>query len=335
MAPQARTQPASIMVYVGLDLLGDGLMKLPFAFALRAAFPRARIVWVAGRGASVYASTLAPLVAGLIDEVIENAGLRRDAWNPLTPKPLAGRRFDLVIDTQRHVRTTLGLRRVAHGAFVSGAMGWILSDFRPASGTAKHAALSRQLMALVEAASGAPADARHLPPRDDPANDAEARRLLPDLPEGRVYVGLAPGAGRKDKIWPLTRFLEVGAAQAQAGRVPVVLLGPYERDWAQEVRAALPGALLPLPVDASPLLTVALAKRLAAAVANDSGQGHLLAAARTPLVSLFGPSDPAKFAPMTEPLVVVRAQDYGAQAMDGIPAAAVVAALDRLLAAKA
>ncbi|WP_232302628.1 hypothetical protein [Elstera litoralis] len=30
---------ARVLVYVGLDLMGDGLMKLPFVRALRAAFP--------------------------------------------------------------------------------------------------------------------------------------------------------------------------------------------------------------------------------------------------------------------------------------------------------
>ena len=44
--------PATICVYVGLDLVGDGLMKLPFLRALRAAYPQARITWLAGKIAS-------------------------------------------------------------------------------------------------------------------------------------------------------------------------------------------------------------------------------------------------------------------------------------------
>ena len=39
-----------ILVYVGLDLVGDGLMKLPFARLLRANWPDARVVWCAGKG---------------------------------------------------------------------------------------------------------------------------------------------------------------------------------------------------------------------------------------------------------------------------------------------
>jgi len=155
-----------------MDLLGDGLIKLPFLRALRAVFPRARITWLAGRGRTVFATTLAPLVVSLIDETVELAGIRGDEWLPYKPAPLAGRRFDLVIDTQRRVRTTLALRRIDHRVFVSGALGWLLSDRRPPSGRRKHPALARQLMAL--AANGADQDSRlsaicatEIPPRPE------------------------------------------------------------------------------------------------------------------------------------------------------------------------
>ncbi|MBM3603141.1 MAG: hypothetical protein FJX22_05130, partial [Alphaproteobacteria bacterium] len=54
------------------------------------------------------------------------------------------------------------------------------------------------------------------------------------------------------------------------------------------------------------LLTIALAQRFAVGVANDSGVGHMLAVANTPLVSLFGPTDPGKFSPISERLSLVR-----------------------------
>lgn len=44
------TDPASVLVYVGIDAVGDGLIKLPFVRSLRAAFPAARITWLAGKG---------------------------------------------------------------------------------------------------------------------------------------------------------------------------------------------------------------------------------------------------------------------------------------------
>ena len=119
------TPAHAILVYVGLDLLGEGLIKLPFARALRNAFPESHITWLAGKGASVYGGMLAPLVERLIDELVENAGVggaaRHLLGDPLAGTALAGRRFDIVIDTQRRLLTTLILSRVPHGRLVSGA----------------------------------------------------------------------------------------------------------------------------------------------------------------------------------------------------------------------
>jgi ADP-heptose:LPS heptosyltransferase len=79
------------------------------------------------------------------------------------------------------------------------------------------------------------------------------------------------------------------------------------------------------------MLTIALGRRMTAAVANDSGTGHMLAAADIPLVSLFGPTPARKFAPGATRLTVVQAQDFGADSMDAIPTAAVEAALQQSL----
>lgn len=294
-------------------------MKLPFLRALRAAFPQAWITWLAGRGDTVFASTLASVVVGLADEVIEQGGVTGREWLPTRAAPMPGREFDLIIDTQRHVRTTLSLRRIEHRVFVSGALGWLLSDRRPPGRRRKQLALIHQLLALVEAASGRPAAFDAAPLAIDAATRAEALRLLPDRADGRAYLGIAPGAAMQHKLWPLDRFLEIGKRLDAAGYVPVVLLGPMEQDWTTKIRETLPQAILPLPADASPLTTIAVCGRLKAAVANDSGQGHLLAAASVPLISLFGPTQAAKFPPMTPRLTVIRAQDFGSDAMSAIP----------------
>lgn len=329
--------PGSVLVYVGLDLVGDGLMKLPFARALRHACPRAGITWLAGKGRSTYGGVLAPLVAGLIDEVVEEAGVGL-GWGemlrpPLAGTPLQGRRFDLVIDTQRRVKTTLLLRRIPHRLFVSGAAGYLLSDRRPPRGHARPAAMIRQMLDLLELATGRPA-VPAVAPLADAMAEALARELLPGASR---LVGLVPGAGGRDKCWPLERYLELGRRLAAGGRIPVFLLGPAETEWQDAVRAAVPEALLPLQdpragaLAGSPLLTIALAARLAAGVANDSGGGHMLAAADIPLLSLFGPTAPEKFAPFVTRGTVLRAQDFGGTEMTAIPVDAVEAALESLL----
>ena len=333
--------PSSVLVYVGFDRVGDGLLKLPFVRGLRQAFPGARITWVAGRETSVYAGVLAGPVEGLIDEVIENAGIGVSAWELVRGRPggaLAGRRFDLVIDSQRIFWTSLSLKRVPHGAFISSAARFLLSARKPPKEYAFPRTMQRQLLDLLELASGGTfptPKTLDLDPGD--AARVAARRLLPD---GPAYIGFAPGSGGPPKVWTLDGFIAVAKRQAARGRTPVFVLGPKEAAWRDEIAAAVPEALFPLQADGvaeafgySPLLTVALAARMAGALSNDSGAAHMLAVGGAPVAILYGPTDPRKFQPMTERLVTVHARDFGGREMRLIPTAAADAALDRLLGA--
>ena len=128
------TPPSSVLAYVGFDRIGDGLLKLPFVRGLRTAFPDARITWLAGRETSVYADLMSGAVEGLLDEIIENGGVGLSPWELLkghAKGPLAGRRFDLIIDTQRIFWTSLSVKRIPHGVFISPAARFLLSSRKP------------------------------------------------------------------------------------------------------------------------------------------------------------------------------------------------------------
>lgn len=321
MPPLSPVPAKTIIAFVGRDLIGDGVMKLPFVRALRKAYPDARIVWVAA-GRSVFAGTLRPLALQLLDAVIEDTAIGESWLDLLRPHPRIPR-VDLLLDTQRHVPTSLALRRQGAKIFVSAAAGWRLSALCPAE-RSKPASMLGQMLKLIEACGALP-DLSLLPPLALPAHfEADAARRLVS---GGPYIGLAPGAGGRHKCWPLARFLALGRALSQQGLRPVVVLGPEEQDWRGQVAEALPEALLPIEPRDSPLMTMALARHFAAAVANDSGAGHLLAASGTKLISLFGPTPPEKFAPFSPGLTVIRAQDFGGAAMCAIPVPAVLKAV--------
>ncbi len=318
----------SVLVYVGLDLVGDATMKLPFVYALRRAFPKARLTWLAGKGKSAFAHQMAAFADGVLDEIVEDAGIGSRRAELVGRKPLSGRSFDVVIDTQRRALATLILRRIPHRRFVSAAAGFLFSDARPRRGD-RPRSVAGQLAQLLDLACGySQAWSGGVPVPTDAARDAAT--LLPD---GARYVGFAPGAGNPVKCWPLPRYVELARALAAEGRVPVFLLGPSEAAMVEPIRAALPAALLPLQAvaETTPELTVALAARMEAAVANDCGAGHLIAASGCPMLSLFGPTSPDKFAPCASRLAVIRAQTWGRDAMEAIPLAAVLAAARGLL----
>ncbi len=338
----SRVLPASeaktILVHGKDQPLGDGFIQAGFFHALRCRFPSAHITFAVSIGGTPYADVLREVMAPFIDETLTDQALclEREQMHWRAPNPLAGRRFDLVIDFEKVWWRTLAIRRIRHRVFVSASKHFAFSDRWPRSWV-KPDRLAHQYLMLLDAIGMTPrAD---LPPISFRAAAAEdlAQTLLPP---GPTYVGLVPGAGNRDKCWPLDRYIALGRRLVERGRVPVLLLGPQEVEWVAPLREQLPEAVLPAWRDgtmlaefASPLQTVAIGRRLAAAVTNDCGTAHMLAAAATPLVTLFGYTNPVRYAPLTPRLITLSAKSYGDIYPAAIPFAAVEAAMEEMLTA--
>lgn len=316
----------TVLVYSMGEVIGDGLIKLPFIAGLRAAFPDARITWCAAKGATVYSGPLKAVVEGYIDEILTGGVTGVKPFDILPwVKPFGGRGFDLAIDTQENLRRSVVAQRAA-GVFVSAARLARSRDW-PVAVTDRLA----RLLNLATAGQGAPTPIV-LTHKD--ALDA-AKALLPD---GPTYVGLAPGAGGQDKRWPLGRYISLAQSLEEKGLTPVFLFGPDEAEDAALTRREVPTARYPeldrsdpYPHVRGPLLVIALAGRLSAAVANDAGPGHMLAAGGAPLVSLQKDARKAvKFRPAAARLEMLVAEDYGDD-MAALPSEAVEAALSRLM----
>ena len=102
-----------------------------------------------------------------------------------------------------------------------------------------------------------------------------------------VAVGFHHG---KLKAW--SGFTQLNAELLAEGVQVVAMPGPNE---SETVRQALPGAILLPESDVATFAAVLANARLV--VANDSGSGHLAAAAGARLISVFGVTDPEKTRP--------------------------------------
>ena len=98
-----------ILIYVGLDLLGDALLKLPFLRTLKKVFPHSEITWMAGKGDSILNKSLKPLTHGLLDKIEDKIKIGSKFSDISKAKSLSN--FDIVIDTQKRVLTTLILKK--------------------------------------------------------------------------------------------------------------------------------------------------------------------------------------------------------------------------------
>ncbi len=163
--------------------------------------------------------------------------------------------------------------------------------------------------------------------------DDPAPVLTPDpQPEAQGRVALHPGSGSPTKNWPADQWTEVATRlhAARPGTEFLLVTGEVEHDTAAALVADWRARGLPfLHRHATPLPE--LARDLAACrlfLGHDSGISHLAAACGLPCVLLFGPTNPAVWAPRNPDITVVRPESGS---LDHVPATDILAiALERL-----
>jgi ADP-heptose:LPS heptosyltransferase len=125
------------------------------------------------------------------------------------------------------------------------------------------------------------------------------------MPTTKAVV-IHPGSGGAHKCWHLDNFLSVARMLEKEGTDTVFLLGPaeverFDASAINEIRAI--GSLLTgLPL--ADVLAVLSCSR--AFLGNDSGITHLAAAVGIRTVVVFGPTDPAIYAPIGPAVAIMR-----------------------------
>lgn len=299
------------LLVVKLADIGDVLTATPALRALRRAYPRAHITaLIPPHCREVLEGS--PYVDGLL--LFEKA--RFDALlGSLRPSSLAsafsllrqllGEPYDALV-LLHHLTTAWGTAKYALLAAASGApiragldngRGWFLTHRAGDEGFgARH-----EVEHCLEVAKllGAQPDYSPLDFPLGPEDEERARFLLPD---GDVpLVALHPGSGTFSiaRRWPLDNFAQVAYTLGKEGLRLVLLGGPGEEALAE----ALAQRLEPPPINLAGRTSLrelgAVLKRCWVFVGNDSGVMHIAAAVGTPLVAIFGPSNPRAWGPWT------------------------------------
>lgn len=281
---------------------GDIIHTLPVVPALKRAHPRAHITWIVERGFARFVSA----VEG-VDQVLE-IGFR-SLWQQgqfaeyrKRLRALREYQADVVIDFQGTLKSW-PLLLAARGART---IGFNRADAREPS-TARFYTeqappmpyglhIVRQnlrLLALLGIEQETIVFPRlHLDLMDEEFVDgwlAERAIMQP--------VAVNPFTTWFTKNWPADHAVALCTMLHETGLQPLVLWGPGERDVAEGIAGRTGGAALLAPPTTLPRLA-ALLRRCRLYIGGDTGPTHLAGALGTPVVALFGPTDPRRNGPV-------------------------------------
>ena len=121
--------------------------------------------------------------------------------------------------------------------------------------------------------------------------------MLPD----KNYIGfsLTQGNVYRKKEWPLNKVIKLSEEFVKNNKIPVFLIEKRNQDLKNKIKDLVPSALFPEHETSlnSPALVTCLGTRMDLVITIDNGIMHMLSLSKVPMISLFGPTDPLKFAP--------------------------------------
>lgn len=132
--------------------------------------------------------------------------------------------------------------------------------------------------------------------QDHEAADKLLKRIGVD--ETRPFAVLQPGARYWFKAWPPERFAQLADYLAETYGHQVLIGGSgQERQLAEAIRDMTKSRPAVVAGETSVKQLAAVLKRAVLFVGNDTGAMHIAAAMGTPVVALFGPSNPLEWGP--------------------------------------
>lgn len=284
----------SNVLVVKLRYIGDVLLTTPFLRALRRGFPDTRVTVLVNPGTGE--------VLRHNPDVNEVLCLPRTGLIPQVRcyRELRARGFDCVVDLTDGDRSafisfTTGARVRIGFNHEHRLRGRLYSRCVEASYDAMHV-IDYHAMALPSLGLSMEGGEPILPlSRED---HERAHRVVKSLQLDRTrWIMIHPAARYWFKAWPPDRFAALSDAFHERGFQVVLVGSPEERSVGTKILQAAKRSMISLIGNTRLLELAALMTRCRLFIGNDAGPMHVAAAVGCPVVALFGPSDPAVWAP--------------------------------------
>lgn len=292
------------ILIVKLSAIGDVIHALPVAHALKQTYPNIRITWVVEKPAYDLLTNNPDIDQIIIFDKPKFKSLKGLLTTGYSfSQELKALKFDLAIDLQ-------GLFKSAAISYLSGAKERLVyCNPRELSGKISQPIYGQHQKGHVvdrylDVARylGCKIDEVIFPLHivEKEAQQATAIANHAGLPMENSYVVLAPGTNWASKCWPTSHFAKLADKLYDHNIIPVLIGAPNDQRLAQEIMSNTKIPPIDLTGKTSLKQLAYIIKKSQAFVGGDTGPMHLAVAVGSPVVTLFGPTDPKRNGPYGE-----------------------------------
>tara|TARA_Y100000389_G_C17458552_1_gene519893 strand:+ start:150 stop:1118 length:969 start_codon:yes stop_codon:yes gene_type:complete len=297
----------NILLYNSGGGLGDSIQLMPLIISLQNHFKNSNFYYL-GAHKNHFLDKLKEYKINIktLDLKLEYFGFRW--WHYLKTKKEFKKNnikeFDLIIDLQSKLRNTIILKKIPHKIFYSSTFNFKFCTKKKSYISNKNLVdmtLDNLDLCINTKIKKLEYNIENLPKEFI----RTAKKLLPN----NNYIGfsLTQGNAYRKKTWPINKFIELSKKIKIRQKVPVFFIERNEIDLINKIKSEVSDALFPeLNLEKScPALVTALAQRLEKAISIDNGVMHMMSLAKIPMVILFGPTNPKKFAPNNNNIKII------------------------------
>ena len=297
--------------------LGDVVLTTSAVALLRKAYPEARITML-----------VKPVVRQavennpLIDEVMVFKYKAKDnSFGKMVEmvKEIKRHHFDLSISFDRKLRpallcwmagipTRVGPDKVFDDKFSK--VTWLYTDVIKIEHDLIHTLQAETYQTIVRKFTGLTEHAHPVFARITPKAEAKAAELLSALPDENKKIALCVKGTFELKTWPKEYFAQVVSDLAKQYKASFFIVGaPNDREYADEVIAAMDEEVLNFCGETSLVDLAALVGRADLLITVDTGATHIAATTGVPMITVYGCTLPDRWHPQNDKAVVFSSRE--------------------------
>ena len=216
--------------------------------------------------------------------------------------------FDIIIDLQTKLRNTIILKKIPHSIFISSAFNnFFLQPKLKINNREKN--IIQRITNYINILN----DKKFISKKYNTnlikkSYFEEVNKLLPE----NKYVGISITQGNlyRKKTLPLNYIIEVAQHLLSINKKPVFLIEKKHIKLKVEIERQLKGVIFPefnTNIN-DPCLLLLLGKKMDYSISIDNGVMHILSLTNVPMIAIFGPTSPDKFAPKIDNIKILSSQ---------------------------